>query len=94
MQLQDGLCVMIRFPSQDEQHALALRLQPSPRTHTLTCAFAWTALAVGSPPKNSLGAESTLLVPASQVSFCMALGCRRCFAAPLRVGKGEAREGF
>lgn len=38
--------------------------------------------------------ECILLVPASQPNFCMALGHERCFAHPLRAGKGEVREGF
>jgi len=61
--------------------------------HTLTHAFAQTALGAGSP-ENTLVSESILLVPASQASFCMALGCRRCFAAHLTAGNEEAREGF
>lgn len=68
---------------------LSLWPQPSPHTHT----FAQTAVGVGSP-ESTLGSESILLVPVSWASFCVALGHGRCFAAPLRTRKEEAREGF
>lgn len=83
-----GLAVCDDTLSLARQTARCLPFGPS-LPHTLTHAFAQTALGVGSPPESNLGSESTLLVPASQASFCMALGCRRCFAALLRAEKGR-----
>lgn len=79
----------IHFPLQDKHQVFALQPQPSPCTHT----FIYTGSVENRVTIEHLGSESILL-PASQASFCMVLGHGKYFAVPLRAGKGDAREGF